>query len=147
MTGSVMTFEETLTGERIAGATLNFPTTRVALRDLIRARVYEETRAHNRRVQEYAEALKEQTGRHPLMSETEVRLNASGNGAGKRMVGGVKLKELDWEQQAELALAAFQRNRFFVIVGDRQVEDLDAEIELTVGAEVTFLKLIPLAGG
>lgn len=148
MIGSVITFEETLTGERIAGATLSFPTTRVALRDLIRARVYEETREHNRRVQEHAEALQEQTGRHPLMSETEVRLNASGTGGnGKRTVGVVKLKALDWEQQAELALTAFQRNRFFVIVGDRQVDDLDAEIELTVGAEVTFLKLIPLAGG
>jgi hypothetical protein len=34
-----------------------------------------------------------------------------------------------------------------VLVGDRQVTDPDEEIELPLGVEVTFLKLVPLVGG
>jgi hypothetical protein len=34
-----------------------------------------------------------------------------------------------------------------MLVDDRQVEDLDEEIELRVSTEVSFVKLIPLVGG
>ena len=42
---------------------------------------------------------------------------------------------------------AFGRNGFVVLVDDRQVEELDEDIELALGTEVTFLKLVPLVGG
>lgn len=44
-------------------------------------------------------------------------------------------------------MKAFSRNGFVVLVGDRQVEDLDAGVGLPAGTEVTFLKLVPLVGG
>jgi len=144
MATSVLTFEETVSGERVAGATLDFPTTQITLRELVRARVYEETRNHNRKVQEFEAAL-QANNRGGEMSETERQLNTEI--AVKRAIGAVKLKELNWEEQYDLALRAFERNRYFVIVGDRQVETLDSPIQLGVGTEVTFLKLIPLAGG
>ncbi|WP_329118302.1 hypothetical protein [Streptomyces sp. NBC_01465] len=53
----------------------------------------------------------------------------------------------DPERQFERALTAFGRNGFVVLVGERQVEELDEEIELPAGTEVTFLKLVPLVGG
>jgi hypothetical protein len=34
-----------------------------------------------------------------------------------------------------------------VIVGDRQVDDLDEELELTPETEIRFLRLTPLVGG
>jgi hypothetical protein len=34
-----------------------------------------------------------------------------------------------------------------LLVVDRQVTDPDEEIELTLGTEVTSLKLVPLVGG
>src|SRR6266699_6487605 len=34
-------------------------------------------------------------------------------------------RTLDWRAQADAALRAFARNGFFVLVGDRQVDDLD----------------------
>ncbi|MBB2940396.1 hypothetical protein FB565_000100 [Actinoplanes lutulentus] len=49
--------------------------------------------------------------------------------------------------EPEQAITSFARNGFVVLVGDRQIEDLDEMIELRPGAEVTFLRLIPLAGG
>ncbi|MEU4560040.1 hypothetical protein AB0F72_16790 [Actinoplanes sp. NPDC023936] len=45
------------------------------------------------------------------------------------------------------AVEAFSRNSFVVLVGNRQIEDLDERLDLSDGAEVTFLRLVPLAGG
>jgi hypothetical protein len=52
-----------------------------------------------------------------------------------------------WEQQADAAVTAFGRNAFFVLVGDRQVEDLDAELTLHEASRVAFVRLVPLVGG
>jgi len=56
-------------------------------------------------------------------------------------------RRIDPETQTELALKAFAGNGFLVLVGDRQVTELDEEIDLVLGTEVTFLKLVPLVGG
>jgi hypothetical protein len=34
-----------------------------------------------------------------------------------------------------------------VLVDDKQVEDLDAMLEIGMRTEITFLKLVPLVGG
>ncbi len=47
----------------------------------------------------------------------------------------------------ERALKAFTANGLIVLVGDRQVTELDEEVEVTADTEVTFLRLIPLVGG
>ena len=52
-----------------------------------------------------------------------------------------------WEERAESACAAFARNGFVMIAGDRQVDDLDDVIDLARVAEVSFIQLIPLVGG
>lgn len=54
---------------------------------------------------------------------------------------------LDRERQVEIAERAFLSNGFFVLAGDRQVEDLDDVVDLTVDPELVFIKLVPLAGG
>ena len=54
---------------------------------------------------------------------------------------------IDWEQQADAALTAFGRNGFFVLVGDRQVEDLDEELTLDDASRVVFIRLVQLVGG
>jgi hypothetical protein len=43
--------------------------------------------------------------------------------------------------------AAFAHNGFVMIAGNRQVDDLDEVIDLTRAAEVSFIRLVPLAGG
>jgi hypothetical protein len=45
------------------------------------------------------------------------------------------------------ALAAFRRCQVVLIVDGRQVEDEDELVELSAGSNVTFLRLVPLAGG
>jgi hypothetical protein len=49
--------------------------------------------------------------------------------------------------QAEVACAAFAGNGFVMIVGERQVEDLDEVIDLRWTPSVAFIRLVPLVGG
>lgn len=68
----------------------------------------------------------------------------------ERALNGYKLKKprtLDWHEQFEQAVQAFEKNRFLLLVGDRQVESLDEELMLGAETEITFLKLVPLVGG
>jgi hypothetical protein len=45
------------------------------------------------------------------------------------------------------ALLAFERGRFALLCGGRQVTCLDDEVILRLGEPVLFLKLVPLVGG
>src|SRR5207244_9699790 len=120
----VTVFDETTSGERTNSLTLEFLTARVTARELIRRRVYEEVQEYNLSTPEYFRGLVQPT-------EAEKVLN------------GYKLRErrkIDWEEQYERALDAFRENGFFMLVNDRQVEDLDEEIELRVSTEVSFVK-------
>ena len=68
----------------------------------------------------------------------------------ERALNGYKLKkprQLDWHEQFDRAVQAFEKNRFLLLVGDRQVESLAEELMLGVETEITFLKLVPLVGG
>ena len=127
----VTVFDETTSGERTNSLTLEFLTARVTARELIRRRVYEEVQEYNLSTPEYFRGLVQPT-------EAEKVLN------------GYKLRErrkIDWEEQYAHAVEAFERNGFFMLVDDRQVERLDEEIELKVATEVSFIKLVPLVGG
>ena len=106
-------------------------TERLAARDLIRQRVYEEVIAHNLSQPGYFNGLIQP-------SDAEVTLN------------GYKLRQrrqIDWEKQADLALRAFEQNGFFILVDDRQVTRLDEIIEVHANTQVSFMKLVPLVGG
>ena len=66
----------------------------------------------------------------------------------ERILNGVREKPtLHWEQQFARAVASFQGNGFLVFVDDQQITDLDAPLPLTANSRVSFLKLVPLAGG
>lgn len=103
----------------------------VTLRDLIRFRVREEVARYNANPAPRFNGLVQ-----PL--EAENSLNGSLRPAPRR---------LDWNKQAQVALTAFAHHGFFVLVDDRQVEDLDEELTLRETDLVRFIKLVHLAGG
>ncbi|MFI1096784.1 hypothetical protein [Streptomyces sp. NPDC020917] len=104
---------------------------RMTVRELIRLRVREEVARYNAGTG---------GGRyHGLVrpGATETELN------GRRR----ERQPVVWERQADIAERAFAANGFFVLSGDRQVEDLDEVLDLTAGPELVFIELVPLAGG
>ncbi|MFC3578397.1 hypothetical protein ACFOZ0_35090 [Streptomyces yaanensis] len=129
---AIVTFvDETTAGERGAGWGLDIAEERLTVRELIRRRVFQEVAEYNARTPGVFQGLVQ-----PEDAE--------------RVLNGYALRtprRIDPEAQTELALKAFAGNGFLVLVGDRQVTELDDEVELGFGTEVTFLKLVPLVGG
>lgn len=123
--------DETSSGQKTHSFTLECLTERMTVRELLRARIYQEVQDYNTREPEYFRGLVEPT-------QAEHTLN------------GYRLRErrqLDWQEQFQRATEAFARNGFFVLVGDRQAGTLDDEFEVKVDTEVSFVKLVPLVGG
>jgi hypothetical protein len=101
------------------------------LREIIRRRVYQEVTEYNGQQSDVF---------YGLVQPTDA----------ERALNGYRLRtprHLDWEAQYTKAVEAFEHRGYIVLVNDQQVTDLDAVVKLRVGAEVTFLKLVPLVGG
>ncbi len=131
MPATITIHDETSSGQKTHSFTLECLTERMTVRELIRARIYQEVQDYNTREPEYFRGLVE-----PTQAE--------------RTLNGYRLRErrkLDWQEQFQRAVEAFERNGFFVLVGDKQAERLDDDFEVKVDTEVSFVKLLPLVGG
>ena len=131
--------DETIAGESAGELTLDLLTETLTVRELIRSRVYQEVDDHNRRVRA-ADAGAVPYGGLVTPADGERELN--GPRAGK-----VWAREVDWRAQFNAACLAFERNRFFVLIDDRQAESLEEEFTARPGMAVSFVKLVPLVGG
>lgn len=131
MSATLTIHDESASGQRTNTFTLECLTERMTVRELIRARIYQEVQDYNQSEPEYFRGL-------VAPSDAE------------RMLNGYKLKakrKVDWEEQYDRALEAFRRNGFFVLVDNQQAESLDEKFEVKVVTEVSFVKLVPLVGG
>lgn len=131
MSATLTIHDETATGQKTNTFTLDCLTERLTVRELIRARIYQEVQDYNQREPEYFRGLVEPTD-------------------AERVLNGYKLKskrKIDWEEQFARALDAFSHNGFFILVGDKQAEGLDQQFEVKADTEVSFVKLVPLVGG
>ena len=130
MASTLTLFDETTAGDLRTAVTLHLPAPTITARELIRARVFEEVKAYNEKLPETFAALVQPTG-------------AVRDPDGFRM----EPRKLDWHEQSRIALEAFERNGFVLLVDDRQIEELEEEIRVRPETRVTFLRLIPLMGG
>jgi hypothetical protein len=103
----------------------------LSLRELIRLRVRDEVAKFNAHPTERFAGLVSPEG-------AEADLN------GYRLTAA---RTIDWELQADAAVDAFEHNGFFVLIGGRQVEDLDEPVRLDEATDVAFVRLVPLVGG
>ncbi|MFG2122633.1 hypothetical protein [Streptomyces sp. NPDC048710] len=123
--------DETATGKPVTEWQVAGLPERMTVRELIRLRVREEVARHNARPSDRFNGLV-----RPDDAETELN--------------GYRLREprrIDWERQAGIAERAFLSNGFFVLAGDRQVEELDEVVDLTVDPDLVFIRLVALVGG
>lgn len=127
--------DETLGGESFEALKLEILTERVTVREMIRARIYQEVQDYNVRQPEVFFGLVQPT-------DFEQALN------GFRPGGDVSTRRMiRWERQFEKALEAFRRHQILVLIDDEQVESLDQEFVVSPRTQVTFLRLVPLVGG
>lgn len=105
---------------------------RTTVKDLIAARVTSEVKSYNEKLPEYFKGLIQP-------SEAEKTLN------GFRLKR--REKKIDVEKQIWTALDAFQKNGYFILIDDKQAEDLDQEVLVSKTTEISFVKLTQLVGG
>ena len=114
-----------------ATTTLEGISSMITLRDLVRTRVREEVARYNAGPSNVFSGLVMPEGAQPAAD-------------GFRMP---KPRRIDWERQADRAIEAFERNGFFVLVDDRQVTQLDEELDLSPESDIRFVRLVQLVGG
>ena len=123
--------DESAAGKELASFQVGDLPAAMTARELIRLRVREEVARYNAAPERHFQGLV-----RPLDAEADLN--------------GYLLTEprrLDWEEQAEIAERAFLANGFFMLVGDRQVEDLDEMVSLDGDPELVFVRLVQLVGG
>ncbi|WP_234041787.1 hypothetical protein [Persicirhabdus sediminis] len=120
--------------------TISFLDESMTVRELIKERIYQE-------VAEYNLSITQETKQPTLLitpNRDEQRLNAGSDNSRKKKP---KPQPVDWLQQYDTACDAFERNGFFIVIGEKQVSDLDEVVSLTANTDVSFVKLTPLIGG
>jgi hypothetical protein len=123
--------DENFSGSIIQEINLYFQQENVTVRDIITQRVIHEVENYNQKLPEYFNGLVEP-------SDAEKTIN------------GFKLttrKMIDAEKQVYVALDAFTKNGYFLLIDTIQSESLEQEVFLKSTTSISFSKLTPLVGG
>ncbi|BDD11688.1 hypothetical protein FUAX_41200 (plasmid) [Fulvitalea axinellae] len=121
--------DENLSGIGIQEQTFEFDAEEVTVKDIITERVKREV------------ALKNDSNNvhHNRLIQPEKKESLLNGPKGK--------KYLDAEKQVYVALDAYQKNGFFILVDNVQPESLETLVKLKPDTVVTFIKLVSLVGG
>jgi hypothetical protein len=123
--------DENFSGSIIHEINLDFQQENVTVRDIITQRVIQEVENYNQKLPAYFNGLVEP-------SDAEKTIN------------GFKLttrKMIDAEKQVYVALDAFTKNGYFLLIDTIQSESLEQEVFLKSTTSISFIKLTPLVGG
>ena len=123
--------DESSAGQTLHEFALEVLSERLSVRELIRSRVYQEVQDYNLRQPQVYRGLVQPTD-------------------AERTLNGFTLKkprQIDWKQQFDKAIEAFEANRIVILVDYRQVDSLDEEIVIGPRTRVSFLRLTMLVGG
>jgi hypothetical protein len=128
---TILVKDETSSGKIINEISIPVKADLITVKDIIVARVEHEVNQYNAKLPEYFNGLVQP-------SEAEKTLN------GYRMK---EKKKVDPEKQVYVALDAYQKNGYFVLVDDKQADSLEQQIQVRSNTVVSFVKLTPLVGG
>lgn len=106
--------------------------TAITVKELITEKVKQEVAIHNQKVEESFQVIGENTNYEQTINQKQNRS---------------KPVPADFERECYIAFDAFAKNRFFVLVNDKQYMNLEEPIPVESIIEVLFLKLTPLTGG
>lgn len=123
--------DETATGTPINEFQIQLSAEEVTLKEIIEERVKAEVEAYNQKPAEFFRGLIQPS-------------------AAEKTLNGFKMKSrkaIDSEKQTYVALDAFLKNGFFVLIDDLQAESLEQRVRITDRTRVSFIKLTPLVGG
>lgn len=132
--GATLTIhDQTASGDTVHTIPIEFPSERITVRDLIRERIYQEVQDYNRKTEPTFYGLVQPADAERLLNGAEYRRAAH--------------RPIDWKLQFAKAIEAFSKNAFFILIDDQQAEELDQEVVIGRGTQISFVRLTPLVGG
>ena len=123
--------DETFAGDVLNEIELEIAGQEMAVKDIIEMRVEREVENYNQRTDKFFNGLVVPTDAEKTLNGYKMKRNA----------------KIDAEKQVYLALAAFQKNGYFVLIDDVQSETLDQVVKISENTKISFIKLTPLIGG
>ena len=123
--------DETTGGKTVNEIQVTFANELTTVKEIIETRVAAEVKTYNNKMPEYFHGLVQP-------SDAEKTLN------------GYKLKDrkkVDSEKQSLIALDAFQKNGFFILIDNIQSESLEQMLVINDKTNISFIKLTPHVGG
>ena len=120
--------DESATGKILNELSLQFESEYISIKELIEARVREEVKKYERDINSYKNGL-------ILPTNLKARLYKK------------TAPKIDLEEQIYVALDAFQKNGFFILIDNEQAESLDQMVLIDPSTQVSFIKLTALVGG
>jgi len=128
---NILISDELLSGTITNQFEIQIESDTITVEELISKRVMQEVEQYNRRLPEFFNGLIEPSDAEKTLNGFKLR----------------KKQKIDAEKQMYVALNAFQKNGYFVLVDDSQVDDLNQIITLRGTSKISFVKLTPLIGG
>lgn len=128
---NILISDELLSGTITNQFEIQIESDTITVEELISKRVMQEVEQYNRRLPEFFNGLIEPSDAEKTLNGFKLR----------------KKQKIDAEKQMYVALSAFQKNGYFVLVDDSQVDDLNQIITLRGTSKISFVKLTPLIGG
>ncbi len=123
--------DKTLSGIETNNLMLDFENENATLRDIITKRILTEVEKYNQKLHiPYFGLITPDSYENTLNNNTVNSKNI-----------------VDAEKQIYIALDAFLKNQFFVLINDEQVDNLEQIISVSHIREINFVKLVPLVGG
>lgn len=122
----------TFTGDTLNQIRIAVSNERTTVKELIAARVEAEVNAYNDTLPEYFNGLIQPTNAEKTLNGFKLR---------------DRKQKIDIEKQILIALDAFQKNGYFILIDEEQAEDLNQEVLVSKNTTVNFLKLTQLVGG
>jgi hypothetical protein len=123
--------DESTSGHTLHEFSLEVPSERITVRELIRSRVYQEVKDFNTKQPEVFRGLVQPTEAERTLKGCRPR----------------KKRQIEWKTQYERAMAAFRAGQIIILMDDRQLESLDEEVVVEPTTQVSFLRLTLLVGG
>ncbi len=123
--------DETLSGKMTNEFVLDFLTEEITVRELIHSRVYQEVKDYNLRQPQRYRGLVKPTGAEEALNGYHMK----------------KPRQIDFKQQFDKAIEAFEGGQILILVDDKQAESLDQPIRITPQTDIAFLRLTLLVGG
>lgn len=128
---TVRTFDESTLGAMVDGPVLELPGSRITIRELITLRVRAEVDRYNREQPERYYGLVQPSDVEEMLNGPRTR----------------SFRKISADAQVKIALDAFERQGFLVLLPAGQASSLDEEVTLYPDDSVSFLRLVPLIGG